>query len=383
MGQAVYGDGRYYWANAHSIFFDHDLNLDNQLKHQWNPQNNNLQSPVENRHPEPYLGHPLGTGLFWLPGMAIADLLAHGNGYGDIYQITIGLSVIGMVSLAFYLLGKKIHWLAISFLWLTTNLFYYSSIDILNSHPISFFLASIFLYLFLTWKKSMGQKKFLVMGILIGLTVSVREQDFLTLLPLISYLFLSHAWQVKAGLALMAGVVIGYSPELYFRIVYGAGPLSPWLGPSMWQLGQSKFLNLFTDARRGIVLYSPSILLALAGLGWSKEKWYRLALISFLLQLLLISVWWAWDQGESYGIRMLLSTYPFLAFGFEAVTITAGKFFARSSLIKLLIVLTIFNFLMILRFLLSGTGINGGGVDPTTQERIDTLLRFGGRFWSS
>jgi len=41
VGQAVYGDGRYYWAAARSMWIDHDLYLKNELRHHYSPVSNN------------------------------------------------------------------------------------------------------------------------------------------------------------------------------------------------------------------------------------------------------------------------------------------------------------------------------------------------------
>ncbi len=105
VGQAVYGDGRYYWAFTRSLYFSQNIDISDEMDHYYSPKNNNTAT---------YFGHipaqadktklithsfSLGISLFWLPFYLIADIVvligqALGfpvvrNGYSDVYQIIV------------------------------------------------------------------------------------------------------------------------------------------------------------------------------------------------------------------------------------------------------------------------------------------------------
>jgi len=121
--------------------------------------NANLPTTVTGYTPNIY---PPGAAIFWLPMFFIVDMVAQiihniiphypNNGYSDIYQITIGITnaTIGLLALiivyallrSFY--SKTLSCITLLCLFLGSNLFYYLSIDVINSHPTSFLVASIF-----------------------------------------------------------------------------------------------------------------------------------------------------------------------------------------------------------------------------------------------
>lgn len=167
VGQAVYGDGIFYWAFTHSLYLDHDLDFSNELSHNYSPEtNNNLQKEnignFTDRTPKDYIEnrYPPGSPLSWTAIFLLIDIIilvanivgvpVIRNGYSDLYQVSVGFENIIFVCVGiiftYKLLNKifserKLTIISIITILFGTNLFYYSSIDVVNSHPLSLCLV--------------------------------------------------------------------------------------------------------------------------------------------------------------------------------------------------------------------------------------------------
>lgn len=144
VGQATYGDGRYYWSYTRSLYFDYDLDLRNELAHQFNPKVNNSEDSEMIRDRKISINkvdayrQPLGTSLFWLPFFAIADLLGRFlsvfgpiiilNGFSDLYQITVGLGNVLFIIIGLYFCYKLL------------NIYYSNKVVLLSIVTIYFYL---------------------------------------------------------------------------------------------------------------------------------------------------------------------------------------------------------------------------------------------------
>jgi hypothetical protein len=77
--------------------------------------------------------------------------------------------------------------------------------------------------------------------------------------------------------------------------------------------------GLLFSSGRGLIFYSPLILLAVPGLVLLWRQAFRpeaaLIVALFLLQLGTYASWWSWEGGWAWGPRFLVSTHPFLLLG--------------------------------------------------------------------
>ncbi len=350
--QAVFGDALYYWSYARSLYFDHDINLKNELTHNYSPKtNNSTQEPEGSNVMIPdYLAHhlPIGSGLVWILPMTLADGIVASantfhiplvrNGYSDVYQLVVGASNILLVIAGLYLLikmlatvyPKKIVSLAIILIVFATNLLYYSSIDPINSHPPSFFLSSLFVYLWYTSRENRSFSRWIILGIIVGFLATVRTQDLALLsLPLLETILLLRRKALSLTSAFLSvisyvsGFVIGFLPQLTILYIVFGSIMSRYLASNdAFSFVQTHFLDLMIDPKIGILYYSPIILVAIVGLYLRRKKDTIMAsvmLLGLFFQLIVISSYNGWRQGEAYGIRMLISTFPLLLFGLTEV----------------------------------------------------------------
>ena len=334
-GQAVYGDGIFYYSYARSIVKDRDLNFANELGHHWSPQNNNgliedtpdivSQRTRTNLVPNKY---PIGAPFSWLPVLALTDLTLGGNGYSDAYQIAVGLFNVGLVALGITWLikfwrqffPKTSVYLGVGTTLLASNLIYYGAFDVINSHPLSFLLSVMLLIFWWKYHQSKNSRSWLYLGIIIGALALTRTQDLILLLMIgFESLVRLGKHQIKNVLVMFFGTIITFIPQLLIlNHLYGQF-LSPYLTRDEgFSFFKPHLLGVLFNNQTGLLLWTPVYLLAV----WGVIKYLpkqpilmRMALLIFLAQLYLIASWSGWTQGESFGVRMLIGTLPFLAGG--------------------------------------------------------------------
>ncbi len=350
VGQSVYGDSRYYMAFTRSIYFSQNVDITDEMAHYWSPQNNNLPAGFD---PVPELKNAikitthnfsLGISVIWLPIYLIADFLVIifsrfdsgivRNGYSDIYQLVLGVGNIsfvvgGLIFLSniltkFY--SKFISALSIILILFSTNLFYYSSIDAVNTHPFSFFGTSVLLFLLFKYKENKKLKYLFVQGLVLGLLTANRMQDgILILVPLLTFLSGIKMKKIKKEKEIIKifiiglGGAIGYLPQL---ILLFLGQNRILLIPHLAK-AESDFmpfrhiLNILFDQKLGVFFYMPILFASVFGLFLFRKNNKTLGtvfLTIFILVFILISSYDGWNVA-GYTARYFISIFPILVFG--------------------------------------------------------------------
>lgn len=379
---AVYADGKFYYSITRSIVKDFDIDFENEYKELGIGVDRTKTGYVWNMYPP-------GASLLWIPGFVLAEGFVNilnllpsidlsGAGYSLVHQTTVAassitLGILGLL-LILRLLGRffsdKIALIAVATLFATTNLLFYISIEQINSHAVSFFISSVFVYVFVVCNPNRRQSNcfspvmyYFILGIIGGVAGLVRTQDAMLLaIPLIKI------WQEKfRGVAsfaahhilMAAGFIIAYLPQLYFwKKIFGT------IGSPYSQFGfnflSPKIGHVLLNSKNGLIFTTPVILAAVVGLIIliRTTKTSRLkniavfGLFYFLLQLYLISAWNFYDQGGSYSIRMIVSTYPLLTFGLAESIRRVKMQVSQKTLLVSVATLGLANSLMLIRYLL-------------------------------
>lgn len=353
LGHAVYGDGMFYWMYARTIVIDHDLDLRDELRHHYSPEGNNtteilINSPLTDEEKQKIYHLPIGTAVGYLPFFYLAHsvtillgmfgLPVLMTGYTHLYQIIVGLGNVlyGVIGLCAVILLVK-HFVSFRVavgttfvMLLGTNLVYYLGIDILNTHPLSFCLSSLF---FLLYVKTFGKKNvfhWIGIGILVGLLSATRTQEILfSLLVFAESLYVGLHWystrkgdglEERMGIGFaVVGFLIGFAPQLYiWQAVFGS-LTSPYLARNdAFTFFTPHILGIVLNPKTGLLWYTPLFIVGMVGLllGLKKKVLLFLLLFMFALsELYLIASWNAWDQAASYGMRMLLTSVPIYTLG--------------------------------------------------------------------
>lgn len=361
VGSSVWGDGQYYYSYLRSVIIDKDLNFQNELTHFQRPLEMTVRGLPGNKY-------SIGPALFWLPFFLIAHFIAFilypvgviikTDGYSFLYQIITGLGSVFYGVLGLYLCflavrkyyPAKIAYLATFTIWLASNLFFYTVLDPVNSHPISFFLSSLTVYLSVKIKTQKSIKSILLLGIASGLLVTVRNQDVIFLLPLF---FLLKNWRQR--LSWLFITCLSFLPQLLiWHYLYGVWQ-NPYLatGEKFFWLNP-KILPVLFGTANGLFYYSPILLAALAGFYYLYRKNHFLAvsaIMIFISETYIIACWHAFEGGQAYGGRFFISLMPYFIFGLAALV---NRFVKRYKILMTAsLVYTMINFISIIRFLLT------------------------------
>lgn len=405
-GQAVYGDGIEYYAWLHSIYFDKDINFQNEFAHIYNSTyNNNFPNIISKDMP--VLSEIGRVGNFHMPGMAIfllpfyfiADLMVIilnflgfnflRNGYSDIYQIFSGLGAVFYGVIGIFITETLLKRLFIkkyknplTFRFLAPGLvfasstFYYLSIDVLNSHFATFFITALF-YLFL-FQKKYTNIKLIILGLLIGLATLIRVQDVILFIPLFIYFVFNFNNNLRLLLIQLTIVFLTFTITilpLLFAWIYLYGDILS--HPYFVGFAQSKNLNLFgslLDSTNGLFTKTPIMLFLLifVPLAFKIFRKETIALVAFfIIQIYGIAQYGGWPAA-SYGARMYISSM-FLFF------LLAGIFYIKTNKKYVFLITLIFillNFINIFNFMLFDKQASGGqsGLEENTKVKLERLL---------
>lgn len=351
------GDAVYYYINLHSIVVDRDLDFRNEYEYFYNqvssytgkrkidriPPLNGVTERLPNKFT---IGSAvLLTPFFYLAHISSlildkAGLPVDTSGYGPAYMLSAGLGSLlyGFLGiLLIYKLGRRLFNDEIAFvgsvsIWLATPIIYYMTMEPLMSHAVSMFLVTLFLYVWLTGRNKRGMLYWGALGMAGGVISMVRSQDvFFCIIPVIDAL-LSPFWEKgtdRAGKGAYRDVIAGIiifsasfaifgAPQFYVNYIFFGSPItSGYLanneGFTYWN--SPKVLYSLFSLHNGLFTWTPVAAFSLAGIFYLIKKEVTaggLLLFSFLIQLYLVSAWWYYWQGDTFGNRMLVnSTFVF------------------------------------------------------------------------
>lgn len=413
VGQAIYGDGIYYYAFTRSLVKDGDIHFVNEYAHHYSPVNNNTVLPeppsvVENLTPNGYAQNKYGIGapLFWIIPFTFADVLVNiwniislpinGIGFSDVYQILVGLFNVAAVivgGILLYLFLKK-HFnalpafLAVAVMLFGSNLFYYGSVDVINSHPFSFLTSTVFLLFWWSTLFKRTANQWFALGIIFGILLLIRTQDIVFGILVIAegiVLLRKQGVGVLAGLFgryLMFGfgTLLAFVPQLLtWQTIYGDIFTSPYIrGGEGFNFMEPKLLDLFIYPKISILIWTPVFVVSIVGLFLVLKKHQLLAIFSLLLvftEIYFIASWSGWTQGESFGVRMLISALPFMAVGLAYVLELLLQHFTKRAVYAMCLIIIAINFALIFYFLLLHQNPTNDGTTVTQDRSLEKIMK--------
>ncbi len=358
IGKTVYGDGIYYYSWLRSTVVDGDINFANEYAGFGATQQLTTKGLLGNIY-------SVGPAMLWLPQFLLTHRLLNDTGFTLPYQLTVGLTSVLYALVGLLLLHQtlaklfsktiaRLTTLAIAF---ATNVFFYGSLDTVNSHALSFFAASLFVALITNRKTSP-----LTLGANVGLLALIRPQDALFGLLVLPFVIarIRQLAETRQSLRLLAGFLLAFLPQLLaWQLLYGKFWVSPYLDRGYgFNFLQPHLLDVLFSPRSGLLLWTPIVAIALAGFflkGFPKavSKWPILLLI--FLELYLVASWTTWWQGASFSGRMFISLLPFLSIGLATVFKKLQSLGMKPFAITLSIILPLsaINVLLMLFFLLA------------------------------
>lgn len=256
-----------------------------------------------------------GFSLFYQAAMAFSGLF---------YMIT-GLFILKKI-LEKYFKNKTIY-ITLTVLTFGTNLFHYATYDSIFSHAYSFFLFALFLYLLPIWFKNIKSIKYSIfLGILVGLITLVRPTN--VTFPIIFILFLSLNlkqikerlvlfWENKKSLviAVITSIIVSLPQLLYWKSITGKWFVFSYQG-EYFDFLRPQILNVLFSAEKGLFFWCPVLIFGIVGIFLLKDKlkqWVLPSVVFFIVNLLVISSWWAWAYGGGFGHRAFIESFAIVA----------------------------------------------------------------------
>lgn len=340
LQKTVYGDGRYYYTWLHSLVFDQDIDFRNEYKHFKINEPQTPQGLPQNKY-------SIGSALLWMPTYISARTVLRGDGWSEPYQFVVGLTSVLMAITGLTLLIRllkqpaSVTGLVLLLIAGATNLLFYGSIDAVNSHALSFFVAILYMSFVAT-----NKKQWAIIGFTLALLASIRLQDIVFILLLIPSV---KRIQLKP---FICGFVIGFLPQLIAWYGLNGSLANPYLtGGERFDLLHPHILEVLFSPLNGLVLWTPIVAVGIYGLlmKW-RAHWPYLAV--FLAELMIVSCWEVWWQGASVSGRMFVSSLPLVAIGLGTVMqrLYQTKLY-RSTLPLLAVSLTLLNSMIIYYYL--------------------------------
>ncbi|MEM7162332.1 MAG: hypothetical protein AAF487_07800 [Bacteroidota bacterium] len=235
-------------------------------------------------------------------------------------------------------------------IFLCTNLFYYTIVESGMSHVYSFFLYTLLIYMTIEWHKNQSLKNSAVMGLVMGLIILVRPTNVVAALIPICYGLFTKAGRenkvnilkekkLKVAFAIVLCCLLVSLQFLFWKYSTGKWFIYGYSDEGFFFL-EPKFIDTLFSFRKGFLTYAPILILAISGIFLARNmKDLRLPLIIFLiLNLYIVSSWWCWWYGGSYGQRALIETIAVLAifFGFFYQWLLKKSFLIRTATIILI-----------------------------------------------
>ncbi len=280
----------------------------------------------------------MGMSLLYAPFFGIAQLEASFfkedlNGFSPTYQKWIQLSAIFYLFFGIFYLFKYLSCLtndlsasiAIIVVLFGTNLFYYSSMESAMSHSYNFALISCFIYWYDNWIKKNSMKSTLILGVITGLIVLIRPTNIFILIFAFFYslnsfdlkyqLVFLFKKRLKSVLIIMLISFIVLLPQfVYWKIQTDYWVFNSYVGEHFYFL-KPHLINFLFGFRKGWFIYTPLMIIPSIGILMLFKinhplKWA--ISIPIVISVYLLSSWWCWWFGGSFGMRSLIDWYPLM-----------------------------------------------------------------------
>lgn len=336
----IRGDGHGYYLYLRSLYFDNDLDFNNEIARYDKLYDTDLSQRALTSMGK--IGNPfaIGWAIFLSPFFLLArgfDVIGgatHNDllGFSAVYQLFLGFgsvfyAIIGAVFLfdaLRRLFSQTIAWLTTVAVILCSPLLHYIIYEPLMSHNLAFFAGCVlFWYAIRIWQsEKIDWKDVFTLGIIGGAIVLIRwEHAIFLLLP---FCLLFQKWRgnilTKLSALAVSAVVAGvlFIPQLWaWHCLYGGYFLVP-QGSDFINYYSPHFFSVLFSSYHGLFSWHPFLFLGLAGVcaAWKKSRGLAVLLLAvFLLETYLHGSLKDWWGGSAFGARKMCGLLFIFAYG--------------------------------------------------------------------
>lgn len=350
-------DINFYYSYLPATFIEHDPSLHflDDTTRNFNGRYWHLNAPNGGKVFKMSMGMSYLYSPFFVVGHITALLIGKpADGFSSPYKFFMSFCgliymLCGLLLLRLILVRYFNEWttsLTLLILGLGSNLFFYSVQEGPMSHAPNFFLFSLVLYLTIEWHQEATWKNSILMGLTIGLAALIRPTNvIIALLPLFYNVYSFHSfrgkWQwvltyYKQLLVIAGCILLPWIPQLlYWKLITGHWFFYSYLSESFF-FTNPKILETLFSFRKGLFVYTPIMLFAGFGLFLMRQRLPAFSASIWLFTLLniyIISSWWCWWYGGSFGLRSYIEMFALWSI---PLAITIEKIFRTRMVFKAL-----------------------------------------------
>jgi len=283
--------------------------------------------------------YPVGVALLQVPffmgtwfGASATDVAIDGYErafHRSVFIGTLFYLFLGLIAFGALLREYDFPWRLIVFcqflLVLATPITHYANDQASYSHVYSVFAIVLFLLCFKKLSNKGSHTYFVLTGMSFGLVLLLRPVNLLVLLFLPFVLgswvrtkelamLLANKWRWTLLATLLVAVFFSIQCLVWYAQT-GNFLLYSYQGEG-FDLLHPHFLEILFGYRKGLFVYTPVLVFALVGLvALGRAGEWHLALswsIAFIVLTYVLSSWWSWYYGASYGLRAYVDYLPVL-----------------------------------------------------------------------
>ncbi len=336
----IVADGKGYYDYLPATFIYKDLNFgytDTLVTefYDHHTYNQGINPIVEGKKVNKYF---IGTALAQLPFFLTAHLIATTSedfpkdGYSAIYQDFVFYAALFYAFLGLFFLRKSLRLLGLQNGWViilqlvaifTTSLMHYMHAESSFSHTYSFAFISWFAFLVLSYRLQPSAKKLYIAALVLGIIILIRPVNAIVLafVPFLHDSFGEFLWTIRQllqawkRLIVAIGITIAtvaLQPVVWF-IQTGNLYVKPY-GEETFHFSQPHMIDFLFSYQKGFFVYAPVFFLGIVlGIvaGFRRNlPWHIISFSSaFLVLVYVLSSWWTWIYGASYGSRVMIDYY--------------------------------------------------------------------------
>ena len=289
--------------------------------------------------------------FFWA-GHVAAKLFGYPEtGFSEPYKYFLLLSALFYLFLGLFIVRElllnlefsdKVTSLTLLLLGLGTNLFAYSTQSGPYPHVYNFFLIAVFIYYTVKWHdEGKSMFSFVCISLSLALITLISFSNTVIVLFFILYQLKSFDELGKKQIPLFQILVLViimfliWLPQLnYWKMMTGS-ILGATDHSEKYFFSNPVFLKGLFSFRKGWLVYTPVMILAISGvlLLYRKMKSLSIAIvITSIASLYVTFSWWNWWYGGSFGQRALVDTYALYSIPLAALI---SYLFTKTRLVKL------------------------------------------------
>jgi hypothetical protein len=352
----IRSDGVGYYLYLPAAFIYHDIGLQRIAVEEFNGHIPEWTGAKPYPGTQNYLiKYPMGEAILLSPFFFFAWLLSYLfnvkiDGFSYIFQFAAAIS--GLIyttaglSILWDVLRKNFETKTIQLVMFGivfgTNLFHYATYDSIFSHAYSFFLFCAFLYLVDRLYSRSSMRDFIAAGAVAGVIILTRPTNGVWLLFGVFYGITSsnsfferfqfikrHGREILIGLLPLLGFIA--IQLIYWKTITGKFFICPY-DTEYFNFLKPEIINVLFSARKGLFFWSPILLTIFPGLYFLKKKapeYLVPALLFLAINTCIISSWYMWWYGGSFGSRPFVESLPLFAIClcslYEGVSSVIGK----------------------------------------------------------